>query len=405
MASIGNLRLGQVNSDGTISHPTAVACTLISPLDRDIDLKGISNGWVISGKKGHSHIVASTPVKLDFNNTKKSGVSAITQALDFICVQQNITTNISNPGDNIICLYRESGLSVLSYTATFNLAISTNLSTQRLDKYGNIKEEESAEEPKWHRSFRYYRLSQLAGDIYEAYRNLYLAFEVLAESCYPRGNNEREGAWVRRCFYEFHTSYNLSSFSPEYHPKPSEYLFGVLYEHVRCKLFHSRSVDAILPFYEIDASKIKDSYECLMGVWRHIGKRVLYVSSAGGVITYQGYRTLTDKAFTDVVDVVVTADPSPVTHEDTLVSPNNYKTIKLGNCRYAGEVNPGMVSIEATETNVSQLPQIYRLSLTAKDNLIAVSYIASGLCLEGVDRFRVRLNQRLIQGSQPKVEF
>jgi len=31
------LTLGQVNSDGTTSHPTAVACTLISPLDRDID--------------------------------------------------------------------------------------------------------------------------------------------------------------------------------------------------------------------------------------------------------------------------------------------------------------------------------------------------------------------------------
>src|SRR5699024_1328430 len=141
---------------------------------------------------------------------------------------------------------------VLAINAVFNLAAQISATVEVSDKDGNIKLQPVSPLPKWHRSLRYYRLSQTATDTYEAYRNLYLGFEALSEECFPRETDEREGDWMRRCFEQFHRKYNLARFAPEGHAHPNEYLFGVLYKFTRCNLFHSRTATAILPFYEVD---------------------------------------------------------------------------------------------------------------------------------------------------------
>ena len=405
MASLGQLHLGASADDFGVSHPTAIACALLAPFKDDMQWSGIGGDWLVTAKKGHGYISARTSRVLSLADTRREGILALVQALDLFSVHMNRTSNLSKAGDNFIALFQEGDKQVLCFTATFDFPISINFSAEVRDKGGNIKPMPEPPPPSWHRSFRYYRLSQLAADVYEAYRNLYLSFETLAESCYPRQGDEREGAWIRRCFQEFHLHYGLSTFAPTDHRAPNEYLFGTLYENTRCNLFHSRTTDAILPYYEVDAFAVHDAYETLLRIWRHIAVAVLGTRSGGSVVTYQGYRLWMGNAFGQLLAVVVADDASPAKESDTSVSPSGLAASMLSRCRYAGEVTPGIVRVEAGESDPQSLPLIRRLALQINDTLYAVSVIDGGLNLRGVDRFDVVLNQRLIQGGQPKVTF
>lgn len=405
MASLGQLHLGASEDQSGIRHPTAIACALIAPFKEDVYWADVNGDWQITAKKGGGYISARSRRELSLGDVKRDGIAALMQALDLFSVQWNRTSNLSKAGDNFFALYREGDKQVLCFSTTFDLPISMSCSIEVRDKNGNVKPELQPAPPAWHRSFRYYRLSQLAADVYEAYRNLYLSFEALMESLYPRQGNEREGSWVRRCFQQLHFRFGLNAFAPEGHIAPNEYLFGTLYENTRCNLFHSRTTNAILPYYEVDAFAIHDAYESLLRIWRQIAAATLSTRSGGSVVTYQGYRHWMESVFGQSIAVAVTDDPAPVKESDTSVSPSGFAVSTLGACQYVGEVSPGIVRVEAEEHSPQSFPLIRRVTLLANDTLYAASTIDGGLHLEGVDCFQVVLNQRLIQGSQPRVQF
>ena len=49
-----------------------------------------------------------------------------------------------------------------------------------------------------HPAFRFLRMSRLAGDLFDAYRNAYLAFECLISQISPKGRREPEADWIYR---------------------------------------------------------------------------------------------------------------------------------------------------------------------------------------------------------------
>lgn len=64
-----------------------------------------------------------------------------------------------------------------------------------------------------HIGFRYYRLAQSTEDLYDGFRNMYLAFEVLLSSKYPKVRGEQEPLEfsrlaVSRCLRRESTSRN-----------------------------------------------------------------------------------------------------------------------------------------------------------------------------------------------------
>jgi len=49
-----------------------------------------------------------------------------------------------------------------------------------------------------HPSFRFYRLSQLTDDLFDSYRNAYLALECIVSDESPKGSSESESDWLKR---------------------------------------------------------------------------------------------------------------------------------------------------------------------------------------------------------------
>lgn len=404
MASIGTIDFGLHRKTNEEPYPTAVICALTRPFAEDVRWSLEDGSWIVVAKRGSRYICANGRALQEHDRAKNDGINALMQALDLACMQSHIASNLSKPGDNHIVLFKNNDQAVARITSTFDLAASMDISVEVRNKDGEIVPQPMAPAPVWHRALRYYRLSQLAGDIYEAYRNLYLAFEAIAEALYPRAKNEREGEWVRRCFKEMHGKYNLSPYAPNGHSAPSEYLFGTLYEHTRCSLFHARTVDSILPFYETDTSKMQNAYATLLRIWRQIASSELHVGGGGGVITYQGYKHWMDNLFSNLVEVAVTNDTKPPKGSDTKLGPAK-SIFSLEQSKYISEVVPGMVGVEGFESNVRKLPVIRKIGLISGSVLHAVAPIEGGLDLFGVDLLQVSLRQRLIQDSQPKTLF
>lgn len=404
MASIGTIDFGLHRKTNEEPHPTAVICALTQPFAEDARWSLEGGSWIVVAKKGSRYICANGRALQEHDHAKNDGINALMQALDLACMQSHIASNISKPGDNHIVLFKSNDQAVARITSTFYLAASMDISVEVRNKDGEIIPQPMAPAPVWHRALRYYRISQLAGDIYEAYRSLYLAFEAIAEALYPRATNEREGEWVRRCFKEMHGKYNLSPYAPDGHSAPSEYLFGTLYEHTRCSLFHARTADSILPFYETDTSKMQNAYATLLRIWRQIASSELHMGGGGGVITYQGYKHWMDNAFSKSVEIAVTNDPNPPKGSDTKLGPDNLIS-SLEQSKYISEVVPGVVGIEGFESNVKKLPAIRKIGLISGNVLHAVAPIEGALDLFGVDMLQVSLRQRLIQENQPKTLF
>ncbi|MGE8454142.1 MAG: hypothetical protein ACN6OP_26755 [Pseudomonadales bacterium] len=403
MAAIGGLHLGAMPDDVGQVFPTVIACKLRQHVETSI--KGtFEDGWEVEALASSEYICARHLREMGADEAHKLGIAALNKALDLRSVQSNQHLALATPGDDFITLYKSSARQILLFATTTTRNISVLSATTIMRTDGTIERPESQRGPVWNRAFRYYRLSQLAADPYDAYRNLYLAFETLMEQLFPRFQNEREGKWVRRCFTNLHQQHDLKAFAPAGHKAPSEFLFGTLYESIRCNLFHSSSAKTILPYYETDSSKLLSAYQILLSIWRTVSANHLRTSVNGDVITYRGFATMMAALYQGSLAFKVTADDSRPTVQDTTISPRGELEYALEEVRYRGEAEPGVVRINVTDRHPRRIPKFHRYGLFVNDTPIAIGLL-EGLDLAGVDEFNVRYSDRLVQGNQPRVRF
>jgi hypothetical protein len=369
--------------------------------------RNVHGDWLVTAKAGLEYICARSPRDLPFDVVRQEGMVALMEALDLFSVNLNQTSNLARPGDNLCVMYQEKCRQMLRMTVTAESPMTVHMAVRIHDKDGEMLPVVAPPVPPWHRSFRYYRLSQLAVDVYEAYRNLYLAFEALMASRYPRDEKEREGNWIRRCFHKIHLDFDVSDLGPMGHRLPNEYLFGILYESTRCNLFHAQRIDAILPYYEVDAPKIHAAYQLLLNIWRRVACRTLQISVAGGVITYAGYHAQMNLVLggESKLAFMVSNDPTTVRASDTEVGGGEYQVRALQACTYLGESTKGTVKIAAHDGQPASLPKIFRFALQVDKHLHFLGAVSGGLSLVGIDDFQVFIEQRLLQGNQPKARF
>lgn len=126
----------------------------------------------------------------------------------------------------------------------------------------------------WHESMRYFRQSQVTTDLFDAYRNLFLALEsILSTICPvsvgPNGRpSEGEAAWFKRALRESHKRVDLTRFASPETLDPVSVLYSELYRTVRNAVFHAkRGRDTLLPHDTSARSYVADPLERLSGLY------------------------------------------------------------------------------------------------------------------------------------------
>jgi len=106
----------------------------------------------------------------------------------------------------------------------------------------------------WQESMRYYRMSQVTDDLFDAFRNIYLALESILSALEPiqLGPNgravESEETWFKRALSLVAKDVDLSTFSPGGSGNHVHDIYDELHNRVRNRVFHAKDgLQPLLP--------------------------------------------------------------------------------------------------------------------------------------------------------------
>jgi hypothetical protein len=409
MAKIGKIYLGGKDLDipDAEQFRSGIAFPLKNEPEIDYRWRSQDSQWEVELNHDLANVVARSRNLQALDSLMTSGLEQIERCLDIVAVVKPITPILDHPETEHIAVFQRNNQSVLQHFSIFPLGITTQITVEIRDKDGNIKPISPIPEPIWTWAFRYYRLSQASHDIFDAYRNMFLSLEALLHSIYPQLPHEGEKAWLKRALSGPLTKDPLKRSVPITVTDPIDYFMRFQYDGIRCRLFHAKFPDALLPYEELNPTDVMNAYEGLLRLWRDIAQSHYHVGVGGGAFTYQGFKFVMDGLFKAPLSLYFTEDSSPVHNDDRQISPLGLATFKMEKSNYLGETKPGIVSwqgeIKTLDTHKDLL--IHRVGTLIDETLFSVAFIKSGLSPSGVDIFQIYQNARLLNRSQPKTTF
>ncbi|MCX5893863.1 MAG: hypothetical protein NTW80_13030, partial [Deltaproteobacteria bacterium] len=200
MAYLGGIYLGgpELAIEAKDVCSSAIAFDLNNPSELDEIIFQDNHNWEVELKSGRHSIVARSRNILSRDEILKKGFIFCQKALDLVSVRRKGNFIIKSPGYNYIVLFKDNSDIILAHMAVMNYSMGVQSNVQAFDNKGNIISSSLPSSPDWTPAFRYYRLSQGSLDLFEAYRNLYLAFEAIIQTICPKKNKEDVKRWLRR---------------------------------------------------------------------------------------------------------------------------------------------------------------------------------------------------------------
>jgi hypothetical protein len=408
MASIDKLTLGGTgftDSHG-IPYRSAIAYLLLQP--SPLSLIEIVDGWEVQIRQDCSTIVARSTKSLNKIETIELGTESIQRCLDILSFEQRFQLELSNLGDTHVVLFNRADQVILELFGTNDFSLGVDMSVTHTDKDGNVVPDTPPPQSIWTPALRFYRLSQSSSNLYEAYRNLWLGLETLLSTIQPMKINEGERKWLRRALGHVITQINLKQYLPNQTTDVVSYLMVEQYEAMRCNLFHAKPDSPIdIPTIP-DPEKTATAYAQLIMIWRAIAQHFCHLRTKGsGVVTYEGFKLMMDRALSGKLTMVCTDDPTRPSKSDIVVSPGGRDVIEFDVVAYQGEITPGRVAIKGVMnvSNHSKLRILHRVCALIQETLLNVAYVNGGLDLSGIDEFVTVQMFRLHNKGLPKTLF
>ncbi|GKX59122.1 hypothetical protein [Leminorella grimontii] len=408
MASIGNLFIAGMDKFNGI-YKCGIAYELSTESPISFFYETTQQGWLVEFLEKSSFVVARTMQELSYEQVHSDGFTAIQEALDILSIKGIYSANLAAPANYNISIYCENNNSILSVYNMIDFPMGVKLEITQFDSSGKKVEALSPPEPIWNESFRYYRLSQCSSDLFEAYRNLFLSFEALLNSICKKKSNEKEGEWLRRALTTINFKVSLSSSTPTGNEEPVSYIITSQYKNIRCKLQHAKFPNAQLPHSQPSLQDVQQAYSELVRIWRQIAGAYFNVATGGSVITYRGFSNMMKGIFEPAVYLDFTPDNTPPRKSDTQINKNETPSYRFEKTAYIGSIKPGVVRISGNESINKSLGKyndpICKICILIKEAPFSIAYIKSGLYISGVEEFECISDIRLINSSQPKIEF
>jgi len=408
MAFLGKMFIaGSESLEGKYKSGISFSLLRKSPI---ICIHEIENGkWQVEFLRDSTDVVARTTSILDLDALQSLGFAAIQSALDILSVKGILSTHLAKPATSNIGVYYSNGKAVAYLYSLFDLPMGVSAEVKLIDASGKEVKTPPPPEPIWNESFRYYRLSQSSSDLFEAYRNLFLAFESLLNKICPKLRREGEAVWLKRCLALVNSKTSLVHFTPTGKEDPVEYIVSSQYSDIRCKLQHAKFPSAALPHSSLSPINIKQAYGELVRIWRQIAGAYFNVPTGGGVITYGGFEMMMANGFNEGASIFYSPDDLPPRSDDTVVSPQGLPVYEFVSTNYGGQIRPGVVRLTAYEDTLglseNHMKPIHRVCSIAGSALFGVACIEQGLSVSGVDGWECIQDFRLINASQPNIEF
>jgi hypothetical protein len=164
-------------------------------------------------------------------------------ALDIVAVEERVPLLVPEPHDGVVWRRDANGLKVQLTTSITFMADPLPMHASVRDASGNIVPAPPYVPPQHHVAYRYFRYSQAASNVFDAYRNMFLALECVLDHVAGKQNDEGETDWLVRALgvaMQQHGA-DLNSFINTPGMNPVHSFVDAHYSAVRCAIFHAKN--------------------------------------------------------------------------------------------------------------------------------------------------------------------
>lgn len=191
----------------------------------------LDTATTVAFTKGSYYIYINSSAGAPASNTLMEQYESLQRALDYLSIRGIQYSSVKVPFSHYF------------YWQLLNNGYSLKLTDRAISrssaKPGNISK---LQVHPYHEAFRYFRFAQIAHDLYDAYRNLWLSFESLITTYSPRsGKAESEESWYCRALIDLAQTTKSKELSDLLQKRTdATLLMRELYKNTRCLLFHSK---------------------------------------------------------------------------------------------------------------------------------------------------------------------
>lgn len=202
-------------------------------------------GWYADLLRGSSHLC------IRGGNAENKPLDSIVpvahrfaeDALDIVAVEERVPLLVHEPHDGVVWRRGAHGVKVQLTTSITFKADPLSMRASVRDASGNVIPAPAYVPPQHHVAYRYFRYSQAASNVFDAYRNMFLALECILDHVTDKRSGEGETDWLARALgvaMQLHSA-DLSPFVSAPGMDPVYSFMNAHYSAVRCAVFHAKN--------------------------------------------------------------------------------------------------------------------------------------------------------------------
>ena len=298
----------------------------------------LSGGLEIEVSKGVAYCLVRGVDEPSYADLMGRAPELANRALDLLSIEGAAHLALGDIEAGHVAWWRDGGIDVIRFASTATAEFSASLRLEVRDADGNVRPPEPKLIPTWQESMRYYRASQITTDLFDAFRNIYLALESLLSFVEPiklkrNGRaDEKEGTWFRRAIGKVGQSVDLSSYAGTTSSKdPASRIHEELHDSVRNRVFHAKDgMDPFLPQELMSRAQVAEVLDRYSRLYLAVAESVFEVPFPTGGTSLAGATTTAMlQAITAGKQIGFTTDTSPFDKADTMLSPHGHPCVGL----------------------------------------------------------------------------
>ncbi len=273
------------------------------------------DGWEVEVRKGQRSVVARGGRNVDYETAFDAALIVVQKALDLMAVR-GVGSLLAKPfGEEHVVWWGDK-----TAATVFRIV---NVSWFRMQAEAFALSEDGTptptgiRSPRWHESFRFFRLSQASDDLFDAYRNAYLALESILSDIEPQKLRssgkvaEGEGTWFRRALEHADEFVALSSVASAC-SDPVQAIYDEFFVSMRSAMSHAKSGRRVLlPLDDGERSDVLASLQRVVGFYLALAEARLGVERIGGGLTPMAFQLMADSVL-ETIALNVSDDRDPL---------------------------------------------------------------------------------------------
>jgi hypothetical protein len=296
--------------------------------------------WEAELRRGLSHLCVrgGAPEDKPLETIVAAAHPFAEDALDIVSVEERLAFLVSEPHD---CLVWRRGAHGLKAQLTTSITFAAEPLAVRAvvkDAQGDIVPDPPYVPPEHHAAYRYFRYSQAASNVFDAYRNMFLALESALDHVASKQHGEGETSWLARALrtaIQQHRA-DLTPFVKVTGKDPVDSFIDAHYAAVRCAIFHAKNSGggALRPGTLEDRDLVLQQLLMVQKLVEGLLKNLFGVRLPSGGIFHSGFGHMLEQ-LAPVIHLLIGPTDCP-TVEQLLANDENLPEGVVGPVRFQG---------------------------------------------------------------------